>query len=141
MFQIRRSPAVGGSFVCDVEWRSPSGDVIVPSLVRYQLYAVRSDGSSVAVTDPRTTDTLGSVSRIELDSHDLRTVDGATLMRFVVVEGYYNSDSGSPLVDRETVEFTLSAVPAVSDLSSEPDQPVKPVQVELSLVKDDRLSD
>ena len=141
MFQIRRSPAVGGSFVCDVEWRSPSGDVIVPSLVRYQLYAVRSDGSSVAVTDPRTTDTLGSVSRIELDSHDLRTVDGATLMRFVVVEGYYNSDSGSPLVDRETVEFTLSAVPAVSDLSSEPDQPVEPVQVELSLVKDDRLSD
>lgn len=141
MFQIRRSPSVGGSFVCDVEWRSPSGDVIVPSLVRYQLYAVKSDGSAVAVTDPRTTDTLGSVSRIELDSYDLRTVDGTTLLRFVVVEGYYNSDSGSPLVDRETVEFTLSAVPAVSDLPSEPDQPVEPVKVELSLSRDDRLSD
>lgn len=141
MFQIRRSPSVGGSFVCDVEWRSPSGDVIVPSLVRYQLYAVKSDGSAVAVTDPRTTDTLGSVSQIVLDSHDLRTVDGTTLLRFVVVEGYYNSDSGSPLVDRETVEFTLSAVPAVSDLPSEPDQPVEPVKVELSLSRDDRLSD
>lgn len=141
MFQIRRSPSVGGSFVCDVEWRSPSGDVIVPSLVRYQLYAVRSDGSAVAVTDPRTTDTLGSVSQIVLDSHDLRTVDGTTLMRFVVVEGYYNSDSGSPLVDRETVEFTLSAVPAVSDLPTEPDKPVEPIKVELSLSRDDRLSD